>query len=78
MESDEAALLAAAARSPLLNAAGNVHMSNNMRRAELARSLVIVGIIDVLALVTVRATRSYLATGRNEQRSASFACAYRD
>ena len=34
--------------------------------------------IDVLALVTVRATRSYLATGRNERRGASFACAYRD
>ena len=34
--------------------------------------------IDVLALVTARTTRSYLATGRNEQRDASFACAYRD
>ena len=33
--------------------------------------------IDVLALLAVRATRSYLATGRNERRGASFACAYR-
>ena len=32
--------------------------------------------IDVLALLAVRATRSYLATGRNERRGASFACAY--
>ena len=30
-----------------------------------------------LALLAVRATRSYLATGRNERRGASFACAYR-
>ena len=33
--------------------------------------------IDVLALVAVRATLAYLAAGRNGQRGASFACAYR-
>ena len=34
--------------------------------------------IDVLALVTARATLAYLATGRNGQRGANFACCCRD
>ena len=37
-----AALLAAAAHPLLLNAAGDVHMPNNMPRAVLARSLIII------------------------------------